>query len=108
MDYTLREEGDTLIVIPKGRLDTESAPAFGEALASLLERHPRRCLIDMGGVDFLSSSGLQVLLAGAKTSQRESIGFGVFGMNEMVEEIFTLSGFDRFIPYYRNEEEAMR
>jgi anti-sigma B factor antagonist len=107
MDYTLREEDDTLIVAPEGRLDTESAPVFGEALASLLQRHPRRCLIDMSRVGFLSSSGLQVLLAGAKTSQREAIDFGVFGMNEMVEEIFTLSGFDRFILHYPDEAKAL-
>ncbi|MEA1918914.1 MAG: STAS domain-containing protein, partial [Campylobacterota bacterium] len=97
MQTEIYEENDLLIVTPSGKLDTIRAPEFGKELASLLEKKPKRCLIDMSQVVFLSSSGLQVLLAGAKISKKEHITFGVFGMNEMLNDVFCLSGFNNFI-----------
>lgn len=107
MQTEIYEENDLLIVTPSGKLDTIRAPEFGKELASLLEKKPKRCLIDMSQVVFLSSSGLQVLLAGAKISKKEHITFGVFGMNEMLNDVFCLSGFNNFIASFENRDEAL-
>jgi anti-anti-sigma factor len=107
MNSDIYEENGTTIIAPDGRLDTLSAPEFGRQLEKLLTTGPGRCLIDMGRVDYLSSSGLRVLLAGAKTADREKIDFGVFGMNEMVNEVFTISGFNHFITAYPGKKEAL-
>ena len=108
--YTCRyyNEGSYLIVAVEGKLDTISAPEFGETLKSLLYDKPLFCLLDFGKVDFLSSSGLQVLLAGAKISQQMGIKFAVFGMQEMVHDIFVMSGFDQFIRDFDTKENAVR
>jgi len=101
------QEGDILIVAPEGKLDTVNAPQFLKQLQSLLEEKPASCLLDLSGVTFLSSSGLQSLLGGAKISQKEHIGFAVFGMQEMVENVFKMSGFDRFIKSFTAKDEAL-
>ena len=103
---SFREEG-TLIVAPSGKLDTFNAPKFGNELAKLLEEKPESCLLDLSEVTFLSSSGLQVLLAGAKTSKKDSIKYGVFGMQEMVNDVFFLSGFNNFIDSFETKQEAL-
>ncbi|EQB34395.1 hypothetical protein M947_10970 [Sulfurimonas hongkongensis] len=100
-------EEKTLIVAPSGKLDTFNAPKFGLELARLLEDKPESCLLDLSGVSFLSSSGLQVLLAGAKTSKKEGIQYRVFGMEEMVKDVFFLSGFDNFIESFETKQEAL-
>lgn len=100
-------EKNTLIVVPSGKLDTFNAPKFGVKLAKLLEEKPKSCLLDLSEVTFLSSSGLQVLLAGAKTSKKEGIQYRVFGMEEMVNDVFFLSGFDNFIDSFATKEEAL-
>ena len=100
-------ENDVLIVVPSGKLDTFNAPKFGTELARLLEDKPESCLLDLSEVSFLSSSGLQVLLAGAKTSKKEGIHYRVFGMQEMVKDVFFLSGFNNFIESFETKKEAL-
>ena len=107
MEVDFYKEGETLIVIPTGKLDTIQAPKFGEALSSLLEVQPQACLLDLSKVTFLSSSGLQGLLAGAKMSKKNESDFAVFGMNEMLDEVFHLSGFHHFIPAFKSKEDAL-
>ena len=107
MQTSYYEEESHLIVKASGKLDTIHAPEFGKLLESLLAKKPASCLLDLSEVTFLSSSGLQVLLAGAKISKKESIHFAVFGMSEMVNDVFCMSGFDRFIKSFASKEEAL-
>jgi len=107
MEVKHYEEDKNLIVVPSGKLDTLNAPKFGQELATLLQSKPNSCLLDLSEVTFLSSSGLQVLLAGAKTSKKEGIKYRVYGMEEMVSDVFFLSGFDNFIDSFQTKEEAL-
>jgi len=100
-------QDSNLIVSPSGKMDTFSAPKFGATLAKLLEEKPESCLLDLSEVTFLSSSGLQALLAGAKTSKQNGIKFKIFGMREMVKDVFFLSGFNNFIESFDTKEEAL-
>jgi anti-anti-sigma factor len=105
MNY--KEEDDFIIVAPSGKLDTISAPEFSKELLSILEKKPKGCIIDLSDISFLSSSGLQALLAGAKKAKNENIKYAVCGMNEMVNDVFTLSGFDRFIKTFNTKDDAI-
>ena len=107
MEISSYSEAGNLIVTASGKLDTVNARKFGKILEKLLLDKPECCLLDFSKVSFLSSSGLQVLLAGAKISRRDGIAFGVFGMGEMVEDVFRLSGFNRFIPHFKDKDEAL-
>ncbi len=107
METGYYEEAGHLIVKVSGKLDTINAPEFGRVLEKLLAEKQASCLLDLSEVVFLSSSGLQVLLAGAKISKQEGINFGVFGMQAMVEDVFKLSGFNHFIRYFEDKDEAL-
>lgn len=101
------KEGNHLIVAPSGKLDTINAPEFGKVLEELLEEKPTSCLLDLTEVSFLSSSGLQVLLAGAKISKKNETDFAVFGMGEMIDDVFCMSGFNHFIKSFKSKEDAL-
>jgi len=107
MQTSYYEEANHLILKASGKLDTIHAPEFGKLLEELLEKKPSACLLDLSEVTFLSSSGLQVLLAGAKISKKKGIHFAIFGMSEMVNDVFCMSGFDRFIESFASKEEAL-
>jgi anti-sigma B factor antagonist len=106
MQMDLHEDGKCSILKATGKLDTINAPKFGELLEETLQKKPKFCLLDFSEVIFLSSSGLQVILAGAKISKKEHIEFGVFGMNEMVNDVFCMSGFNRYIKSFSSKEDA--
>jgi len=107
METTFYEEENHLIVVPTGKLDTIHAPAFTTLLQELLNKKPTSCLLDLSTVSFLSSSGLQSLLTAAKIAKKENFHFAVFGMQEMVADVFSMSGFDQFITSYASKEDAL-
>ena len=104
----IEEKNNFLIISPEGRLDTITAPEFSKNLLSLLEKEKKSCIINLEKVSFLSSSGLQALLVGAKKSKENNTKYAVCCMNEMVKDVFLLSGFDRFIETFENIEDAMQ
>ena len=106
MTQITKEDGFT-IVSPQGKLDTISAPAFSNELSTLLSQDIKACIIDLSEVTFLSSSGLQALLVGAKISKSSGIKYEVCGMSEMVNDVFCLSGFDSFIDTFTTKEDAL-
>ncbi len=101
------KEGDILIVAPSGKLDTAHAPDFLKRVEKLLEDEPKACLIDLDNITFLASSGLQSILASAKTAKKMQMHFGVFGMQDMTYNVFTMSGFNQFIKSFNSKEEAL-
>jgi len=101
------QEGDILIIAPQGRLDTMHAPELLKLIEQLLSNRPRGCLLDLREVTFLSSSGLQAILASAKISNTNQINFGVFGMQDMTYDVFTMSGFNKFIQSFSSKEDAL-
>ena len=103
-----KQEDGSIVVAPSGKLDTVNAPEFSQELSTVLETKPTKCIVDMSAVVFLSSSGLQALLLGAKISKKEGIAYAVCGMDELVKDVFTLSGFDRFITVFSTLKEALQ
>ena len=101
------EQDGYLIVSVSGKLDTINAPEFLKILEPLLIDRKKPCLLDMSEVTFLSSSGLQVLLAGAKISKKNGTDFAVFAMQEMINEVFEMSGFNHFINSFTCKEDAL-
>ncbi len=107
MQTKISTQEGVLVLAPSGKLDTLNAPEFLKQLQEALAQHPDVCLLDLSDVTFLSSSGLQALLGGAKISQKENIGFGVCCMAAMVADVFKMSGFARFIQSYDSREDAL-
>ena len=56
------EDGDALRVIARGQLDLSTAERLEEALRQAEARGPATLLLDYSSLDFIDSTGLQVLL----------------------------------------------
>lgn len=53
---------DAISVSLSGELDLASAPRMEDCLASIEQQRPRRLVIDLGGLAFIDSTGLRILL----------------------------------------------
>ena len=80
-----------LTIALEGRLDTLTAPeletVLNDALAGVEE-----LTFDFEKLDYISSAGLRVLLAAQKTMNRQG-SMKVIHANEMILEIFEVTGF---------------
>lgn len=57
-----RRIGGTAVVSLEGRLDTSTASTCEHALGPLWEHPPRRLVLDLAGLQFISSLGIQLVL----------------------------------------------
>ena len=93
MEILQDRDGDTAIVAPRGRLDSTSAPLLRSALATLDAAGERRLVVDLGGVDYISSAGLGVLFALAKRMHETGGALAICALRDQVRRVFELAGY---------------
>ena len=84
--------GNTLTLALAGRLDTTTAPDLEKELKVGLDGVDA-LVLDFGKLDYISSAGLRVLLSAHKTMSKRG-GMKVTHVNEMVMEVFEVTGFE--------------
>lgn len=91
MTIQKEQNGKDLKLAVEGRLDTLTAP---ELEAELGREMPgaETLSLDFSKLDYISSAGLRVLLAAHKAMSRKG-GMKVTGVNEIVQEVFDVTGF---------------
>ena len=85
-----RREG-ILIVAPQGRVDSNSAGAFETSV--LGHATEARLLIDLSGIEYISSAGLRVFLMLARKVKEAGGRLVLCGMGPSVRQVFDLAGF---------------
>ena len=83
--------GTALTIALEGRLDTTTAPDLEQALKESMDG-ANELTMDFGKLDYISSAGLRVLLSAHKTMMKKD-GMKVVNANEMVKEVFEVTGF---------------
>ena len=83
--------GNALTLALEGRLDTTTAPDLESELKNSLEGVSELTL-DFAGLEYISSAGLRVLLAAHKAMAGKG-GMKVKNVNEIVNEVFEVTGF---------------
>ena len=83
--------GTALTVALEGRLDTTTAPELEQALKEGMDA-ANELTLDFEKLDYISSAGLRVLLSAHKVMSKKN-GLKVVNANEMVKEVFDVTGF---------------
>jgi len=107
MELTERVLDNTLVVDIAGSLDTQTAGAAMDALQVYLDGKPDNFLINLSGLDFVSSSGLRVILRAAKQVRAKGGNMKVCGARGMVKEVLEISSFDRLLALHDEEAQAL-
>ena len=110
MELPLRRFADTVVIAPAGRIDQANADAFKAALAPHLEQCTKdgdRLVLDLSGLDYISSAGLRVLMLAAKQSKAQSGTLMLSGLQPLVREIFEISRFTLLFDIAPSVREAL-
>lgn len=91
MTITKTAEGSELTLFLEGRLDTVTAPELENCIAESCEGITK-LVIDMGGLAYLSSAGLRVLLSAQKRMRRQG-ELVVKNVCEVIMDVFETTGF---------------
>lgn len=85
-----------LTLIIEGRIDTITSEDFDKEINAELGKF-NSLKMDFSDVEYISSAGLRVLIATQKKLKPENIPFIIINVNDEINEIFIMSGFDKIL-----------
>ena len=91
MEITKTEDGGVTTLKLRGCLDTTATPEFAAAVEGTAGA--ASLVLDMSELEFISSSALRQLVA-TKKRRGASFVIALSGMNEVVRDVFDVTGLD--------------
>ena len=107
MNIAETRHGAKLVIAPSGRIDSQTSPVFDRHLTAVIERGDVHLVIDLTGLDYISSTGLSAFLSAAKKIRAAGGGMALAGLNSRIRLVFEMSGFLRLFPIYPSVEAAI-
>jgi len=107
MEISIREIGDVSILDFSGNFDTNTSPLAESDINKLLDAGCEKILFNFSELNYISSSGLRVLLATAKKLKVSGGAMQLCNLNEVVQEVFDISGFATILKLASDETEAL-
>jgi len=98
--------GNVVCVKAEGRLDAATVPVFEQTMQQLLLEGQARLVVDLGDVNYISSSGLRVLLTARRQSRSRGGDLFLCSLGPRVKEIFEMVGFMSVFGVYATSDEA--
>jgi anti-sigma B factor antagonist len=86
--------GGHAVVTATGELDLYTAPRLQAALAGLLREQVTRIVVDLSGVEFCDSTGMNVLLSAMKRLKEQGGALELAAPRPAVRRILQVTGLD--------------
>lgn len=107
MEFDNKKNGDALVVMVSGRMDAITAPEFDAQCQSWIDASETKIVVDLSGLEYISSAGLRSILSAAKKVKGAQGDLLFSGLSGMVEEVFSVSGFSAMFKLYATPEDAL-
>ncbi len=93
MELTIKDNGESIVGILNGRLDTAASTEFARDMQPLMDNANKLIILDCTDLKFISSSGLRLLLSLRKQSIAQKGDITIKGVSDEVKQVFTITGF---------------
>ena len=101
------QDGITVVELV-GRLDELATSDVDKAFSGLLSRGVTRMVLDMSSVEYVSSSGLRVLMMLYKAMKKCDGRLCFCGLSPFVAEVFDISNLARLFTIEATREDALK
>jgi anti-sigma B factor antagonist len=96
------------VVEVEGAVDIYSASEFKEILHQGIDGGAKQVIVDLGNVTIIDSTGLGVLVSGAKRIGPRHGSLAIVCSDANLVHVFEITGLDRLFNVYANRAEALR
>ncbi len=108
IDISSKTEGDITVVEIEGKLNTGASPEAEAYVNDLIDEGAIKILFNLEDLDFISSTGLRIILATGKKLTGLGGKLVLCSPNKTVSDVFRMSGFNQMFSVLENEEEALK
>jgi anti-anti-sigma factor len=106
MEAQVEERGEITVVRVEGRLDAHSSPQLEKQLQAIIDSGHFKFILNFEKVEYLSSSGMRLLLSCSKKLKSLEGKLIACCMNEEIMDVIKMAGFNQVIEIYPTEEEC--
>jgi anti-sigma B factor antagonist len=89
-----------------GRVDSETAPELDDALAKLLQNHRNKIVLDLQGVNYISSAGLRAIVKAYQAARKSGGDLRLASVSTPVEVVLRTVGMMQMLQMFPTEQEA--
>jgi anti-sigma B factor antagonist len=108
MEINEERKADVVILGLSGKLDATTAKTFEDKILAEIDSGGRRFVIDLSQLEYVSSSGLRVLLLAAKRLQNADGKIVLCSMKDHIRQLFDLAGLSSILSIYGSRDEAIK
>ena len=107
LSVVTRREGVRTVISVTGEIDVYTAPTLRERLNELVAEGEYHLVVDMGGVDFLDSTGLGVLVGGLKRARSHDGTLELVCDQEKILKVFRITGLTKVFRIHTSLSDAL-
>jgi anti-sigma B factor antagonist len=107
MEISREYTGNIIILSLNGRLDTLNFAQLENEINSLIKKNQKDYILDCQELDYVSSSGLRVLMLALNQVKAIDGKFSLCNLQPSIIKIFKISGFDRLFNIFPGRNEAL-
>jgi len=90
-----------------GRVDSDTAPELDDALTKLLQDNKNKIVLNLQGVDYMSSAGLRAMVKAYQSAKKNGGDLRLASVSEPIEVILRTVGMMQMLKMYPTDQEAM-
>ena len=107
MQISIKTTNDVTVLDIEGKLDALTSPDAQSQITRLLEEGATKILVNFDKLEYISSAGLRILLATAKQLKSDDGELRICCLNDIVKEVFDISGFITIFKVFASVSEAL-
>ena len=107
MQISTKTADDVMVLDIEGKLDALTSPQAESQITRLVEEGAKKLLVNFDKLDYVSSAGLRVLLTAAKRLESDGGELRICCLNDIVKEVFDISGFIKILRVFASVSEAL-
>lgn len=107
MELSVTTSGPVTVLKIDGRLDSNTSRELEDKVMGVITGGAKRVLMDFGGVDYINSSGLRVLLMAFQHLKKGGGVLHLCDIKDYMREVFEISGYTEIFPIFPGQAEAL-
>ena len=107
METDIKQEKDITTISVKGSVDALTAAELTRTINKQIEAEHANLVIDLTGLEFMSSAGLRSLLGAVKESRSHGGDLRIVSTNPGIDKVLKMSGFHNIAKVFTSQADAV-
>lgn len=107
LEIECSQAGPATVLTLSGHISTTESQVVSEALQRLMSEGSQRLVVDMAGVDLITSDGLGALIRARKTSAEVGGTLVLSGVKGNILDVFRMTRLDKIFTLYESVDSAV-